>query len=210
MKDLSLSSKFYILFSLTVSGPAFWLSNKITNFIELVPKNNVLYKTYSWGILDTPTALMIILGAFWLFNNYLWKISVIKKILGTPNINGRYEGKLFSSFDETKEYPVAIEIEQTLTNIDIFLYTPTSCSYSLVASLCKNNKGNKELVYIYQNKTAELNNNQDMRDHLGTTSLEIFDDGKIMKGSYFNNPRERCRFGKIEIEKIGTVIKRKF
>ncbi len=165
-------------------------------------------------MLEAPTTIIILFFFFWIFNNYIWKLPWVRKILDTPNINGRFEGKLVSTFTETKEqngtYPIAIEIKQTLTSICVYLYTERSCSYSVIASVCKNNNGNYELVYLYQNKTAAMNTDADMRDHHGCAYLEIFQDGKSLIGNYFNNPRERGRYGKITISKVATKIKGKF
>lgn len=135
-------------------------------------------------------------------------------MFGLPNINGRYEGDLMSSFTETKEqngtYKTAIEIKQTLTNINVCLYTERSRSYSLIANICKNNNGNYELVYVYQNNTSVIGTDSDMRDHNGTAILEISDDGSTLDGNYFNNPRERGRYGKIKVTKVTSGINGKF
>lgn len=214
MKTFYLNSKFYIIFSLLLSVPASFLSSKITTYINSLPPTNFFYHLSSSGIIEAPTTVIILLFFFWLFNEYVWKIYLIKKIIGIPNINGRYEGSLTSTYTESKEqngtYNIAIEIKQTLTVICVYLYTEKSCSYSLIANLCTNNNGNHELVYVYQNKTSALNTDTDMRDHNGTAFLEIFEDGKLLKGNYFNNPRERGRFGKMEVTKVTSGIKGKF
>ncbi|HCY17943.1 TPA: hypothetical protein DHT42_01965 [Candidatus Nomurabacteria bacterium] len=214
MKTFSLKSKFYIIFSLLLSVPASFLAMVITAFINSLPPTNFFYNLSSLGIIEAPTTVIILLFFFWLFNEYVWKVYLIRKMIGIPNINGRYEGSLVSTYTESKEqngtYPIAIEINQTLTSINVFLYTERSCSYSLIANLCTNNNNNHELVYVYQNKTSALNTDTDMRDHNGTAYLEIFDDGKILKGNYFNNPRERGRFGKMEVTKVTSKVKGKF
>lgn len=196
------------------SFPAFWLSSKISTYLSGLPETNVLHYLSSWGFIEAPTAIAIILFIFWMLNNYLWKWLPIRKLFGIPNIDGRYEGELVSSFTETKEqngtYKTVIEIKQTLTKITVCLYTERSCSYSLTANLCKNNNGNYELVYIYQNKTSAMGDDSDMRDHNGTAILGIFEDGNKLDGNYFNNPRERGRYGKIKVTKTSSEIRGKF
>lgn len=214
MKTFSVNIKFYIIFSLLVSVPAFWLSSQISIYLNGLHETNVLRYLSLWGFVEAPTAITIILFVFWVFNNYFWKWLPIRKLFGIPNINGRYEGEMISSFIETKEqngaYKTAIEIKQTLTKITVCLYTERSCSYSLTANLCKNNNGNYELVYVYQNKTSAMGADSDMRDHNGTAILGIFDDGNNLNGNYFNNPRERGRYGKIKVSKISYKIKGSF
>lgn len=214
MKTHNLTAKFYIFFSLLTSVPAFWLSSKINIYLSKLPETNALHYLSSWGFIEAPTAIAIILFIFWILNNYIWKLLVIRKLFGIPNIDGRYEGELVSSFTETKEqngtYKVAIEIRQTLTNITVCLYTERSCSYSLTANLCKNNNGNYELVYIYQNKTSAMGTNSDMRDHNGTAILVISENGNVLDGNYFNNPRERGRYGKIKATRVISKMKGSF
>ena len=214
MKIQNLTAKFYIIFSLLTSVPAFWLSSKINIYLSNLPETNALHYLSSWGFIEAPTTIVIILFIFWILNNYIWKLLVIRKLFGIPNIDGRYEGELVSSFTETEEqkgiYKTAIEIKQTLTNITVCLYTERSCSYSFTANLCKNNNGNYELIYIYQNKTSAMGTNSDMRDHNGTAILRIFENGNILDGNYFNNPRERGRYGKIKVTKVISKIKGKF
>lgn len=196
------------------SIPAFWLSSKISIYLSDLPETNVLHYLSSWGFIEAPTAIAIILFIFWMLNNYLWKWLPIRKLFSIPNIDGRYEGELVSSFTETKEqngtYKTAIEIKQTLTKITVCLYTKRSCSYSLTANLCKNNNSNHELVYVYQNKTSAMGDDSDMRDHNGTAILGIFEDGNKLDGNYFNNPRERGRYGKIKVTKTSSEIRGRF
>lgn len=214
MKTHTLTAKFYIIFSLLASVPAFWLSSKINTYLSGLSETSVLRYLSSWGFIEAPTAIVIILFIFWILNNYLWKWLPIRKLFGIPNIDGRYEGEIVSSFTETKEqngtYKTSIEIKQTLTKVIVYLYTERSCSYSLTANLCKNNNGNYELVYVYQNKTSAMGTDSDMHDHNGTAILEIFEDGSILDGNYFNNPRDRGRYGKIKVTKVISKMKGKF
>ncbi len=214
MKTYALTAKFYIIFSLLASFPSFWLSSKINTYLSGLPETSLLHYLSLWGFIEAPTTIVIILFIFWILNNCLWRWLPVRKLFGIPNIDGRYEGEIVGSFTETKEqngtYKTAIEIKQTLTKVIVCLYTERSCSYSLTANLCRNNNGNYELVYIYQNKTSAIRTDSDMRDHNGTAILGILDDGYTLDGNYFNNPRERGRYGKIKVTKVNSKIKGKF
>lgn len=211
MKSLKLSYKFYFIFSLLLIVPATWIADQINKFIETIPNESFLGHLSSIGIFGVPTALAILFLFFWIFSNHIWKIKYLDKLLGMPNINGRYEGELVSSHTEDKTqngtYPVVIEVKQTITDIEIFLYTERSCSYSLIASMCKNYAQNYELVYVYQNKTSAIHSDSDMRDHHGSAFLELIDGGNELNGYYFNNPRERGRYGKIKVTRVGIKLK---
>lgn len=216
MKPLSLSYKFYILFSVILAIPASAIADKISAYVSTLPTSNFFYYLYSVGALEAPTTVAILFFFFWIFSNCLWKTPGIKHLLGIPNLNGRYEGDLTSTHTENNEqngtYKAVIEIKQSLTAINVFLYTEDkrSYSYSLMASLMQNNNYNYELTYIYQNQTSAMGDDSDMRDHRGAAFLEIFDQGKKLSGTYFNNPRERGRYGVINVEKVKGCLKGKF
>lgn len=214
MKTFSLSIKFYLIFCLVLVLPAKWLATLLKTYIESLPKDNFFHYLSSVGIIEI-TTIVFLLGMFWLFNKYIWQIPLVRRIINIPNINGRYEGNLTSTHTENNEengtYPIAIEISQTLTSISVFFYTERSCSYSLIASIGQNTNNNHSLMYIYQNKTSVMTiTDADMRDHRGSVFFEIFDYGKELKGNYFNNPRERGRYGMINVKKVSRKFKRKF
>lgn len=214
MKIFYLSSKFYILFSLILSMPAYWLASVLKKAVDTIPENNFLHFLSSVGIFEVPTAVALLLAVFWLFNNKLWKFYPMKKLLGVQNINGRYEGELTSTHTENKEqngtYKIVVEIKQSLTSISVFLYTERSCSYSLIANIGLNSNCNNELIYVYQNKTPAMNKDSDMRDHNGVAFLKIFEDDGRLVGNYFNNPRERGRYGDISLKKTDEKLRGMF
>lgn len=214
MKTLSLSHKFYILFALILTVPASKISQSLGAYVDTLSQENFLHYLSSVGVFEAPTTVAILFLLFWLLNNCVWKFPLINKIIGIPNLNGRYEGQLVSSHVEDKQqngtYPIVIEIRQTLISVCIYVYTERSCSYSLIANICKNYHDNYELVYVYQNKTSAIQSDSDMRDHHGTAFLEVSDEGLSLDGSYFNNPRERGRYGKVNVKRKGRKLKGKF
>lgn len=214
MKIFYLPSKFYVLFSLILSVPAYWLASILKRIVDNLSEGNFLHILSSVGVFEAPTAVALLLAAFWLFNNEVWKFYPIKKLLGVPNIGGRYEGKLTSTHTENNQqngtYEIVIEIKQSLTSLSVFLYTERSCSHSLIANIGHNSNCNQELIYVYQNKTSAMNNDADMRDHNGVAFLEIFEDGEKLVGNYFNNPRERGRYGVMNLKKTKGRLQGKF
>lgn len=211
MKQISLGFKFYVLFSLVLVVPASWMASKIESCIATFSTDSYLHYLSSIGVIGAPTTVVILFLFFMLFDNYFWRLPVVINLIGVPNINGRYTGELTSSHtidnEQNGTYPAVIEIKQSLTSVIVNLYTERSCSYSLIASICKNQNGNYEIAYIYQNQTSAMASDADMRDHHGAVLLEISQDGKMLSGNYFNNPRERGRYGKIFVKKISDKIK---
>lgn len=54
----------------------------------------------------------------WLFNRWLWRIPCLGRKLHTPNLNGTWEGKGRSSFNDT-EYVFTLKIYQTFLETQI-------------------------------------------------------------------------------------------
>ena len=69
---------------------------------ELVP--NVIGVPVIYGLL------------FLLFDRFLWKFKPLNRILGVPNLSGKWTGKLQSSYDD-EYYEMTLEIKQTWTKI---------------------------------------------------------------------------------------------
>lgn len=207
MKAFRLTYKFYITFFLVSFIPSFWIAKGVTGILDnvtlLAPTDAML----RMGLIEPPTTVVVMFALFVLTDRLLWKHSPLSNLFRIPNINGRYEGLLVSSYDESQSYKIVVEIQQTLTNVFVTLYTENSSSYSLAADVGVNEHKNWSVFYIYQNRTATVNHNQDMKDHNGTCVLDIFKGGNTLKGNYYNNPRDRGRHGSIEIKRVSGSLK---
>jgi len=120
-------------------------------------------------------------------------------ILKTPNLNGTYEGELFSSNDDST-HTVKITIKQTLTEIRIFLKTVNTSSKSEIASILLDEDENPILLYEYINlNTSTLKTN--LTIHCGLTRLRFIKSDKSLTGDYFTSP-ERKNYGEIKVKKV--------
>ena len=203
MKEFRLPAKFFIIFSLLFSIPASYIAVYVQSYLNGLNPQNILQQLASLGVIEAPTTVAILLVLFWIIDRYLWKVKLINKIPGIPlNINGRYEGTLVSSYEENPTHKIAIEIRQFLTKISIKLYTQNSSSFSTTSVIGINSQDNWALHYLYKNNPQTVNHNEDMRSHEGGAFLEIINGGQQMKGSYFNNTRDRGRHGSIDVKWI--------
>ncbi|WP_407475454.1 Cap15 family cyclic dinucleotide receptor domain-containing protein [Elizabethkingia anophelis] len=166
---------------------------------------NILYLVFDKYIASYPTlkgisnyiGFLSILGLMTLvvklIDRYLWKSSFTNIIIEIPNLNGRYEGTMTSSYiDSTTNQPTILdcvmEISQTASMIHVHTYigkngTQTSSSETICEVLKRKTNNFYTLYYSYgnvSNLTVELN------DHKGTAYLDYFPDVKSLKGNYFN------------------------
>lgn len=127
-------------------------------------------------------------------NNYWWKGKFFKWLINLPNLNGRYVGKLYSSYLEDGQPKImdcAIEIKQTSSDINIFGYfgdfsnsTVSSSSISTSETIIKKKNGFFRLYYVFTNETDGLP--EKLNDHTGTGKFEYYPDLKQLKGEYYN------------------------
>ena len=211
MKEFRLSPHFYIISILILSIPASCISPLIHQYLNNLDSQNALHQLAGNSLVEVLITIVLVMVFFWLANNWLWRIKGVTKVFPIPHdINGRYKGTLISSYDQDKTYDIYIEIEQTLTKVSLCLYRENSFSKTIIASLGKNEDGKWCLYYIYEHKVSKTDPDKNMKDHVGMAFLEIFNDGAVLKGNYFNNPRDRGRHGTIDAKRVGRNILGKY
>lgn len=167
------------------------ISNSIEEYIATIKKISTLYNYV--GIFSTVSILLLILT---LVNNLLWKYDIFKWLVDIPNLNGRYEGELTSSFiDPVTNLPIkkkcVIEITQNASQCKINSYygdwttlLQTSDASSVLEEITKKNNGIFEVFYVFSNTANALQNH--LHNHNGTCSLKYFRDIKTLDGEYYN------------------------
>lgn len=209
MKLFKLSPKFYIVFALIALAPATWIASLLNAAIE-GSSSEYVKNLFSSGAFEAPTAVILIFALIGLYESFLWRIFPLKYLQGVPDIRGRYTGKIVSSYGEGSEYDVVIEIQQTLSDISVRLFTERSSSHSVIANIGKNEKGNWFLAYIYKNSPKTIKDDLDMRTHDGFACLDVFPRELKIDGHYFNDPRERATHGHIICQLESRILKGHF
>ncbi|WP_417431677.1 hypothetical protein [Halpernia sp.] len=146
--------------------------------------------------------LMILVLNF--IDKYWWKYFFTNIIISIPDINGRFEGTMTSSYiDPVTNQKIILdcvmEITQTASNIHVHTYigrkgNQTSSSETICEVLKKKPNNFYTLFYNYGNIS---NLNVEFNDHKGTAYLDYFPDVRSFKGNYFN---ERLNKGVIEVK----------
>ncbi len=126
----------------------------------------------------------------------MWKFSFLKWLVNVPNLNGRYEGELISTFIDTEtNLPIrkkcVIEVSQNASKIKLHSYygeldnsQQTSQASSVSEEIVKLSSGFFEVFYIYSNSANALETK--LNNHNGTCSLKYFPDIKVLEGEYYN------------------------
>lgn len=145
-------------------------------------------------VTDSFTVPFFISVTFFMINKYWWKKRIFKWLINVPDLNGRYAGKLKSSYIENGKEKVidcVMEIKQTASNIHISAFfgditkgVESSSSRSTSETLKHQNNGFFTLYYIFANETGEPS--EALNNHTGAGKFEIYPDLKKLKGNYYN------------------------
>ncbi|MBL7710223.1 MAG: hypothetical protein JNJ86_14200 [Chitinophagaceae bacterium] len=138
---------------------------------------------------------------FFIIDIWGWKYWLFKWLVDIPNLNGRYEGKVISSFtidDNSVEIHFALEIVQTASSIHISSYyfnpelNEETASYSIIEEIEKQKNGIFKLFYLYTNMPGRLN--KVLTQHDGTASAMYYPDIKKLDGGYYNSRKNTGQF----------------
>lgn len=204
MVDKNLRGKFIIgIFSCSII-----LSTVLTMLLN-TPINLILtwMKPYNWinEVLKICDALGITTNfigipflyaiLYYAFDKKMWKWKFIRKIYGIPDLNGKWEGKLNSSYSDV-DIKMNLEVEQTWSQISFVSTYPKSRSESNTASFFLASGGIMKVGFGFINHSRELPHQYD-----GYNILDIDDDTHLF-GRYFNN-RDNSSTGR-EAGNVGT------
>ena len=133
-------------------------------------------------------------SVFWLFDNWLWKVSFINNMIKYPDISGKWIGTI----DNPKYNPISTEvtIKQTWSKININLRTKTADSNTKALSFFVADYDNPRLTYIYYNKSKTTN----LKSHGGTGDLEFIKSENVLKGDYYTD-KQRINHGTIYLKR---------
>lgn len=132
-----------------------------------------------------PSAFLIFMIIYWIFDNCLWRWEPIRWFFGIsePNLSGTWKGKLKSNTHK-KEIDITLNIKQCWSKLSVTICFDKSVSSSFSAAiLCS--KSLPVLIYNYDN-TPHDRESDTMTRHIGTTELTLINT-KTLIGNYFNS-----------------------
>jgi len=177
-----------------------------TKHPDLFKGINDFFAQWPWlGVSVGAFSAFAIFGVlFWLFDKFIWKFGITKKITGIPNFSGEWEGILKSSFDKTKDYQIKIVIKQSWSKILILCHFTQSDSWSETAHINPEHGKGPMLKFSYANRAQSVT--WAIKEHRGDNELFLGPYDKANKryttlnGDYFNNRGEHGNVGCIELK----------
>lgn len=142
---------------------------------------------------------------FVVFNKWIWKWPWISKILGVPNLSGKWEceGQKVGGvgISAPEDWQGELVISQTWDKIRVYLRTGKSDSKSVAASLLYEPERGYVLMYSYRNEPHL--SNEKMSPHVGYCELVLDESLTHGEGDYFNN-RGRVTWGRMSLRKMNA------
>jgi hypothetical protein len=174
-----------VAFVIILAIPFGLLSDWLEQTFEPYPTVTRIYR-----YIDPLSTLGMITLTLFFINKVGWKWYVFKWLVDIPNLNGRYEGTLISSYNNEQKDCV-LEIKQTASYIHIFAYfgdlrsnEKTSKSASVSEEIVQEKNGLYKLFYIFSNESDTLQ--IELNNHEGTSKLFYYPDVKRLEGEYYN------------------------
>jgi hypothetical protein len=149
---------------------------------------------------DAPSVMGIFGVLERLFDRWLWRIGIWRRIrlVQVPDLNGDWEAKGETSFENKQRYIAKVRIQQTWTHISVIMETDHSRSHSLSASLLTNQPDGITLSYEYRNE-PKPSATQTMHSHRGTCVLRLKDED-LLEGEYYSG-RDRQNYGSLTLRR---------
>lgn len=126
-----------------------------------------------------------------IFDRYVWRWRVVRKVQGTPLLDGTWHGELESAFVRPSGERVPIDpdvflvVRQRYSSISARLYTKESQSRSIGAVLEKSTDGVYRLYHLYENTPRQtLQGRSPMHQGAATLSAPI-NGRQALEGHYF-------------------------
>ncbi len=167
----------------------------------LLNQNHITVPFY----VDLPISTIAVYSIlFWIFNNYLWKLSFFQKIgiVIADDLNGKWSGIAKSSYDKFKsDIKTELEIEQTATRIKICGTFKESKSVSIHENFSRSEIDNKVALFYFFRNEPNYDAAETMSIHEGSVKL-IHDDIKDTLTGYYYSGRDRNNHGTIEVKRV--------
>jgi hypothetical protein len=166
--------------------------------LVLIIKNNV--RLPHW--LPVPSVFAVFGLLYWLFDQFIWKWSLVKWCLSTPDLNGSWTFLMKSSRDNyAVEYRGTLTITQTWSKIYIYMDGEKAIGKSVMAGIEIHTSKSFTLKWEYlSQRKPEFAENEYM--HFGMTRVmnQQGDSISVLKGDYYAD-RSRHSSGPVTIIK---------
>lgn len=172
----------------------------VYGFSFILEKKDIVIPFY----IETPSILTVYAVLFFVFDRYLWKNLIFKKlgIIIADDLNGKWVGIVKSSYDNFESDICAeLTIKQTATQIKVYGNFNQSKSVSVHENFGVSEVDNKTALFYFFRNEPGYNSVQTMAMHEGSAKL-LYDADTDMLTGYYYSGRDRNNHGTIEVKRV--------
>jgi len=159
--------------------------------------------------------IITLVGLFWLyFDKIGWRQSFFRVggwLCNTPNLNGRWEGKVDRASENTP-HGFVVEIRQTFSKLKMHTYSANSKGNSIACRFVTDETEEKYiLVVAWKCRTRCFDDQDNYEEFYGTSIIEYSVQGKTRKleDHYFTDRNPQTR-GNIDVAWVGNKLHDRF
>jgi len=194
-----------------VSAICIFLFSGVLLFFRVAEKGKLTDLLWDYGTIIAPVTIL------WaLLEKRLWRTKVMQNIKTylniPPDLRGRWEGYLVSSVSPDDKKDFAIEVEQTLTTLNIFSYSAFGNSSSILAEIGSDEREEIfSMCYLWQSEIRnETSQGLMVQRFNGYTMLHWNKPNKVMElhGTYFTDLLPNQTHGRIYLKWVSHERKK--
>jgi hypothetical protein len=188
--------------------------------LSLLVLGKVNFESFKDLLLHYELILLPLTLLYFYFENLGWRQKYWKWsrrfLKFPPDIRGRWEGDLTRSSPDKYESKFVIEIEQTMTNLQIYSYTASNSESSSILDdiACDiKHENNYQLCFLWEGNATNLpNQTEESGKFIGYTILKIRETKEVreLEGNYFTDRKPEQTQGKLRLTWVSHDLKRKF
>lgn len=188
---------FFLAFAAILTAPI--INSAAKNIVEYIGA------TAGWSSATVTAIPVFVLFSllYWCFNKYLWRISLLRRILLVPDLNGVWsvEGATILKNGEDADFKWSgkITVTQSWSKLLVYLQTDQSASNSVSASMHHEDGIGYRLLYQYENAPGA--DQRELAKHSGSTELLFNLDCQSAEGHYYTD-QHRNTVGVIKLRKV--------
>lgn len=129
-----------------------------------------------------PSAMSLFVLLYAIFDRYLWRLFHLNRLIGYPDLNGKWEGLV--RIADGPESPCTMEIVQTWSRINIRLQTESTISNTIVVAIRTTTPNHVQVLYAYEVRHIRLRRRG---DGFNTLDLTIENDKQRLGGAFFSD-----------------------
>ncbi len=154
--------------------------------------------------IETPSIPAVYAILFWIFDKFIWKMSIFKKlgIVVADNLNGKWTGVVKSSFDNFEnDIPAELTIKQTATAIKVYGVFNQSKSVSIHENFELSEVDDKVALFYFFRNEPNYDATKTMATHEGSVKLVYNPSTNSLTGYYYSG-RDRNNHGTIRVTRV--------